>query len=92
MANFVVSYDLNGPKPSHKEMDEHVAKVSSARGRILETVWYVAYSGTAAQLREHLRTILGKEDLLFVARATSAAWTKLLVSDASLKAAWEKNG
>lgn len=91
MANFVVSYDLNGPKPSHKEMDDHIAKVSSVRGRILETVWYIAYSGTAAQLRNHLQTILGNEDLLFVAQATSAAWTKLLVSDESLLNAWNAN-
>lgn len=91
MSNFIVSYDLNGQKPSHKEMDDHLAKIGVTRGRILETVWYVKYSGTAVQLREYVRTILGKEDLLIVAQANSAAWTKLLVSDQSLKTAWDTN-
>ena len=89
MANFIVSYDLNGSNPSHKEMDDHLGKLGATRGRILETVWYVKCQGTAAQLREYLRKILGKEDLLIVAQATSAAWTKLLVRDQSLKTAWE---
>lgn len=29
MANFVITYDLNGPRPSHKEMDEHLRKVTT---------------------------------------------------------------
>lgn len=91
MSNFIVSYDLNGPKPSHKEMDDYLAKIGVTRGRILETVWYVKYSGTAVQLREYVRGILGKEDLLIVALATSAAWTKLLVNDQSLKTAWDND-
>ena len=51
MANFLVTYDLNGPRPSHAEMDKHIEKISSVHCRLLETVWYVAYSGTAPELR-----------------------------------------
>ena len=90
MANFIVTYDLNGPRPSHKEMDEHLKRVTANRGRILETVWWVSYSGTAAQLRDQVKTILGKEDLLLVIEAKSAAWTSLLVTDSSLLEAWKK--
>ncbi len=90
MANFIVTYDLNGPRPSHKEMDDHLKRVTANRGRILETVWWVSYSGTAAQLRDQVKTILGKEDLLLVIEAKSAAWTSLLVTDSSLLEAWKK--
>lgn len=91
MANFIVSYDLNGPRPSHKEMDEHLATLGTARGRILETVWYVGYRGTALDLFRHVRSILGREDRLIVALASEAAWENLLISDASVKQAWQQN-
>jgi hypothetical protein len=45
MANFVVTYDLNGPYPSHKQMDDHLQKIAIRYGRILETVWWVEYAG-----------------------------------------------
>lgn len=90
MANFVVTYDLNGPHPSHEEMDDHLKRLVSARGRILETVWWVSYQGTAAELRDRLKTILGKEDLLLVIEAKSAAWTKLLVDNDALITAWRE--
>ena len=91
MANFIISYDLNGPRPSHKEMDDHLEKLGVARGRILETVWYVGYSGTKKQLLEYVKTILGKEDLLIVVEAASATWTKLLIDDKSFVSAWADN-
>jgi hypothetical protein len=90
MANFIITYDLNGPTPSHKEMDDHLRKLVANRGRILETVWWVSYPGTAAELRDRVKTILGKEDLLLVIEAKSAAWTKLLVKNDSFLEAWNK--
>ena len=90
MANFIITYDLNGPRPSHKEMDDFLSKLVANRGRVLETVWWVDYPGTAVQLRDRVKTILGKEDLLLVIEAKSAAWTSLLVDGATLKTAWEK--
>ena len=88
MANFIITYDLNGPSPSHKQMDDHLRKLTVNRGRVLETVWWVDYPGTAAELRDQVKTILGQEDLLLVIEAKSAAWTKLLVDNGSLKEAW----
>ena len=90
MANFIITYDLNGPRPSHKEMDDHLRKLTANRGRILETVWWVSFQGTAAELRDRVKTILGREDLLLVIEAKSAAWTNLLVGDAALMEAWKK--
>ena len=84
MANFIVTYDLNGPVPFHKQMDDHLARVTAKRGRVLETVWWADYPGTAAELRDQVKTILGAEDLLLVIEAKSAAWTKLLVDENAL--------
>jgi hypothetical protein len=90
MANFIITYDLNGPTPSHKQMDDHLRTLTVNRGRVLETVWWVDYAGSAEALRNQVSTILGREDLLLVIEAKSAAWTKLLVNDAALVAAWGK--
>lgn len=91
MANFIVSYDLNGSLPSHKQVDDLLAGLGAARGRILETVWYVGWPGTAAQLLDKLRPSFSSNDLLFVAECQEAAWTKLLLSDDSLREAWAGN-
>lgn len=88
MANFIITYDLNGPRPSHKEMDDHLRKLTANRGRVLETVWWVDYPGTAAELRDRVKTILGREDLLLVIEAKSAAWTSILLDGQSLATAW----
>jgi hypothetical protein len=71
-------------------MDEFLSKLVANRGRALETVWWVDYPGTAAQLRDRIRTILGKEDLLLVIEAKSAAWTSILLDNSSLIEAWKK--
>ena len=89
MANFFVTYDLNGPHPSHQEMDKHLEKLGTVRGRVLETVWYVSYQGTTAQLRDQIKLILGKEDLLLVIESKDAAWTSLLADTDSLLKAWK---
>lgn len=89
MANFIVSYDLNGSRPSHAEMDKHLEKIGAARGRILETVWYVGHPGTVSDVFNHVASILGREDRLIVAEATEAQWQNLLKTDQSLLTAWQ---
>jgi hypothetical protein len=88
MANFIVSYDLNGPTPSHKQVDDLFSRLGATRGRVLETLWWVDYSGTAEQLRNHLQTILQRDDSVLVCKCTSAAWSNLLVD--GLADAWNK--
>lgn len=89
MASYLISYDLNGPAPSHKEMDDLIPRISAKAGRILETVWWVDYPGTEVQLRNRLLTILRREDRLFVCACPRAAWYNLLVSSAALTQAIE---
>jgi len=90
MANFIVTWDLNGPTPSHAEMDELIRRVSIQWARILETVWWVNYSGTLQQLLNELKASIGGEDLLLVIEAKDAGWTKLLIDGKPLIDAWAK--
>lgn len=90
MANFIVTYDLNGPLPTHQQMDVFLSKLVAKRGRILETVWWVDYPGSVLDLRNQVQTILGREDLLLVIEAKTAAWTKLLVDDNAFKQSFDK--
>jgi hypothetical protein len=90
MANYIVTYDLNGTSPSHAEMDKHLQKLGAARGRILETVWYVGYEGSLSDLYDHVASILSENDLLFVCEAGEAIWGKLLVATEGLQKSWEK--
>jgi hypothetical protein len=61
------------------------------RARVLETVWYIGYSGTLPALRDHIKSILGTEDLLLVVEAKEATSTRLLVDTDSLLEAWKAN-
>jgi hypothetical protein len=71
-------------------MDDHLSRVGANRARVLETLWWVDYSGTAAQLRNHLQTILRREDGLLVLAVSAAAWQSLLVTDQGFKTAFER--
>ena len=91
MTNFIVSYDLNGARPSHKEVDQLLEQLGATRGRVLETVWYVGFWGTEQQLFDAIRSKLGREDRLIVVRASEAQWENPLLSDDSLATAWRKH-
>lgn len=88
MANFIISYDLNGPSPTHAEVDKHIHNVAEGWGRVLETVWWVRYSGSASDLYNSLNTILRSEDRLLVCECENAAFRNLLVDDDELVEAW----
>lgn len=90
MPNFIVSYDLNGPRPSHREMDQHLSQVAGHYGRVLETVWYVGTTTLShVSLRDYVAEILGPEDQLLVVECLEAAWQNLLITDLSLRETWE---
>jgi hypothetical protein len=91
VANYIVSYDLNGSRPTHPEMDKHMEKAGWTRGRILETVWYVGTRQTLAEVYNHVNAILSNNDQMIVVDATDAQWRNLLITDASLKASWNDN-
>ena len=90
MANFILSYDLNGPRPSHEEMDKHLSALGAAfvKARILETVWYVAGPTDCVALREYVQRILSPNDQLLIVEAIGAAWSNLLVDDSAFQQAF----
>ncbi|MGH6697033.1 hypothetical protein [Sphingopyxis sp.] len=91
MANYFVTYDLNGGVPTHKAMDEHMGKAGWDRGRVLETVWYVGTSQTTSEVFDHVNSILSKNDQILVIEATDASFRNLLISEKSLQEAWAAN-
>lgn len=91
MANYIVSYDLNGAVPTHAQMDAHVKTSGWANGRILETVWYIGTSASQRQVYDHFNSILSANDRLIVVTAANATWRNLLINDKSLLDAWQNN-
>lgn len=91
MANYIVSYDLNGSRPTHPEMDKHMETAGWARGRILETVWYVGTDQALNDVYEHVDAILSANDQLIVVLAEGAEFRNLLISNESLLEAWTAN-
>ncbi len=91
MANFFVSYDLNGATPTHKQVDDLLAGLGAARGRILETVWYVGWGGSCVDLFNHINTIMSANDRLVVWEAADMVWRNTLVTDASIRKEWAAN-
>ncbi|MCG9915103.1 MAG: hypothetical protein MH112_01930 [Phenylobacterium sp.] len=91
MANFIVSYDLNGPNPSHQEVDALLERLGATRARILETVWYVGWSGSRADLFREIDALLNRNDQVIVLEAVDASFRNLLVESASFIAAWNAN-
>lgn len=88
MANFIVTYDLNGPYPSHQDVDQLLRELGASR--VLETVWWVPWNGSAAGLRDRVMTILQNEDGLMVCKASALAWNSLLVDSKAFKDAFNK--
>lgn len=91
MANFIVSYDLNGPKPSHDEVDKRMEKAGYTRARILETVWYVGADAEAHDIYNHVAPLFMEEDGLIVVKATDGVWDALLIENDELEKAWDEN-
>jgi len=88
MAQFILTYDLNGPFPAHDEVDRFIETLCPGARRILETVWLVPFAGGAVELREWFNGILRPEDRLLVARTDKLAFQNLLVDTHALEAAW----
>ena len=92
MANYIVSYDLNGPSPSHAVMDKHMEKAGWTRGRILETVWYVGTPQNLSEVASYVGSILSKNDRLVVVAAADMQFRNLLVNNEAMKQAFGANG
>lgn len=89
MANYFVSYDLNGQAPTHAQMDAHLNKLGGpCVHRVLETVWYVKYGGALDQLYAYVNSILSNNDRLLVIDANNAQIRNLLVTNDAVIKCW----
>lgn len=92
MANYLVSYDLNGSTPTHAQMDAHIAaRTDWSRGRVLETVWYIGANYDAEAVYDYFNRVLSDNDRLLVVQATFATFRNLLVTGPSLQSSWSSH-
>jgi len=92
MSVYLVSYDLNGKTPSHKQMDEHMASLGWRAGRALETVWIVATPDSLETVYDKVTSILSGNDTVFVGHLQSAKFDNLLISESGLRKALSQDG
>ncbi len=89
MANYIVSYDLNGPVPTHAQIDKHMRSSGAAKvGRVLETVWYLTTPSDLDAVFAYVNRILGINDRVLVVEASNMKMRNLLASNAAIQAAW----
>ena len=91
MANYLLSYDLNGSDPTHEDMDDHLDDSGWETARILETVWYIGAEATKKQVYEYVNSILSKNDRIIVAPVSDASFRNLLISGVDFREAWKRN-
>lgn len=76
--NLHVVYDLMTPGQDYSAVE---AKIKELGGwaKLNQSVWYVDSLFTAAQARDHIKTVLDPNDKLYVVNATAndAAWSGL---------------
>lgn len=89
MTNYFISYDLNGLRPTHDEMDQHLKRLGSCTLRVLETVWFVPSSKSRDQMFQYVKDFVSGDDGVLVIEAADCAWDELLVPDAALQECWD---
>lgn len=88
MANYIVSYDLNGPIPTHRQMDDHIKLFAIQYGRILETVWYIQSNASLEDVFNYMNSILSLNDRIVVIEANDMWMRNLLIENGSIQEAW----
>lgn len=90
MANYIISYDLNGYLPSHAMVDRHIRSLGIECARTLESEWYVRSSLSLAEIGTRMESILSPNDRLAIIEAKDMWVRNLLVETAPLQRAWLK--
>lgn len=70
MSVFIVSYDLKSPGKDYSNLYDAIRRYTSCR--ILDSVWLVDSSESAAQIRDYLKGYIDSNDELLVARLRQA--------------------
>ncbi|MBA4801509.1 MAG: CRISPR-associated protein Cas2 [Euryhalocaulis sp.] len=73
MADYIVAYDLNKVGQNYKCITGKLENLPHCHAQ--GSVWFVNYSGSAADLRDDLKDCLDNNDSLFVGKVGSwASW------------------
>lgn len=81
MPCYIISYDLRKPGRNYDSLYEAI-KSYGTWAHILESLWAVVTSKSAAQIRDHLAEHLDANDGLFVVKSgTEAAWQNVIYKD-----------
>jgi len=77
MNTYLVSYDLINPGQNYHKVIA-LLKTYTGWAKPLESTWLIKSPATAAQVRDHIMTVLDRNDKLLVITATApAAWSNL---------------
>ncbi|MFO7195662.1 CRISPR-associated protein Cas2 [Enterococcus faecium] len=85
MDSFIISYDLN---KSGKNYDDLIKKIKtySKWAKINESVWFFKSNKKCPEIRDDLKSVMDKDDSLFVAKLTgAAAWHNTICSSQHLQ-------
>ncbi len=89
MANYIVTYDLNGATPTHARMDSHIRNSGAELfGRVLETVWYIKTSSPLEDVYEYVNRILSTNDRVLIVEANDMMMRNLLVQNSAIQDVW----
>ncbi len=67
---YLIAYDLNNPRSSHKEVEKVIKKISITWCSFWKSSYLIKSSMPAAQIVEHLKPCLDDADRLFVVEST----------------------
>ncbi|MDB7101876.1 CRISPR-associated protein Cas2 [Enterococcus mundtii] len=84
MDSFIISYDLNN---SGKNYDDLIKKIQtySKWAKVNKSVWFFKSNKTCKEIRDDLKSVMDKDDSLFVAKLTgTAAWSNTICSSQHL--------
>ena len=76
MARYIITYDLAAPGRGYEELYDRI-KSYGTWAHIMESVWAIVTTSSAAEVREYLSKALDDNDKLLVGPLGAAAWQGL---------------
>ncbi|MFE2773845.1 hypothetical protein [Microbacterium resistens] len=73
MANYLVSYDLVGPKRDYDKITKHMLTYTP-RMKPLESVWIVGSNKTAGEVRDDVKKHVDPNDMVLVIEVRDLSW------------------
>lgn len=74
--NIIISYDLISPGQDYSKVSDKI-KTLGSWAKVLESLWYLRTEFTSKQVRDALAQVTDRNDKIFVAECSDAAWSNL---------------